>query len=137
LTGRSVNESRVTMAYVTTSVGRVFYEERGAGFPVVMIHATLHDRRDYDQGLWRSFLDPEYDLRDRAAQIKAPTLVVWGEQDTILPPRAGRQSSAAIAGARLEMLDTGHVVFASDPGRFLALVEPFIADAERARLPVG
>jgi pimeloyl-ACP methyl ester carboxylesterase len=33
---------------VATRAGRVFYEERGAGVPVVLLHATLHDHADYD-----------------------------------------------------------------------------------------
>jgi hypothetical protein len=34
---------------------------------------------------------------------------------------------AALPHARLEALDTGHVVFSSAPERFLALVEPFVS----------
>jgi pimeloyl-ACP methyl ester carboxylesterase len=216
------------MAHVTTSVGRVFYEQRGAGFPVVMTHATLHDHRDYDQvasGLSQRFrtiaLDwPAHGLSDTPAEgavtgvmladvledvvrelalppavyvgnsvggyaaaslaITQPELVaglvlvnaaglatlnvagrpfcrVMGvpalnrrilprtvpgymkarpEHDRAIGERAIARARTA-AGGRLEMLDTGHVVFASNPERFLALVEPFIADAERARLPVG
>jgi pimeloyl-ACP methyl ester carboxylesterase len=77
-------------------------------------------------GLWRSFASPEYDLRARASEITAPTLLVWGSRDTVLPMRAGRQTQKAIPGSRLESLPTGHVVFSSDPEGFLALVLPFI-----------
>lgn len=77
-------------------------------------------------GLWKSFAADEYDLRDSADRIKAPTLLVWGAKDTILPLKAGRQTAQAIPGARLESLETGHVVFSSDPDGFLELVEPFI-----------
>jgi len=37
------------MPFVDTSVGRVCYEERGSGAPIVLLHATLHDRHDYDR----------------------------------------------------------------------------------------
>jgi pimeloyl-ACP methyl ester carboxylesterase len=47
MTDRSVNE-RNAMPFVTTTAGRVFCEERGSGVPVVLLHATLHDRRDFD-----------------------------------------------------------------------------------------
>ena len=36
------------MPYVETSAGRVYYQERGAGAPVVLLHATGHDHRDFD-----------------------------------------------------------------------------------------
>jgi pimeloyl-ACP methyl ester carboxylesterase len=87
--------------------------------------------------LWRSFVAPEYDLRDRAALIEAPVLLVWGSEDTILPLKAGRETHAVLPGSRLEVLETGHVVFASEPERFLDLVEPFIESAKRTITTVG
>ena len=36
------------MPFVSTRAGRVFYADRGSGVPVVMLHATLHDHRDFD-----------------------------------------------------------------------------------------
>jgi pimeloyl-ACP methyl ester carboxylesterase len=47
MTDRSVNEGG-KMPFAVTSAGRVFYEERGSGLPVVLLHATLHDHRDFD-----------------------------------------------------------------------------------------
>ncbi|MHB8507382.1 MAG: alpha/beta fold hydrolase [Candidatus Dormibacteria bacterium] len=76
--------------------------------------------------LWRSFLVPEYDLRDRAAAITAPTLLLWGARDTVLPMRAARATQQAIPGAQLESLKTGHVAFSSDPVGFLGHLLPFL-----------
>jgi pimeloyl-ACP methyl ester carboxylesterase len=36
------------VAYVSTNAGRVFYERRGQGPTVVMLHASLHDHHDFD-----------------------------------------------------------------------------------------
>jgi pimeloyl-ACP methyl ester carboxylesterase len=77
-------------------------------------------------GLWRSFTTPEHDLRDRAGELTAPTLIVWGKRDSVIPLKAGRETHAAIGDSRLEILDTGHVVFSSDPQGFLAVAEPFL-----------
>lgn len=82
-----------------------------------------------ETGLWRSFATPEHDLRSRAAELSAPTLIVWGKKDIAVPLRGGRATHNAIRGSRLEILDTGHVVFSSDPDGFLAMVEPFLASA--------
>ncbi|MCW2690841.1 MAG: hypothetical protein JWR37_5731 [Mycobacterium sp.] len=76
--------------------------------------------------LWRSFADPEYDLRGCARGIVTPTLIVWGSKDPTLSLRIGRATHAAIPGSQFEVLDTGHVVFSSDPDGFLAAVEPFL-----------
>ena len=76
--------------------------------------------------LWRSFATPGHDLRGRVAELSAPTLIVWGKKDIAIPLSAGRATQKAIRGSRLEILDTGHVVFSSDPQGFLAVAEPFL-----------
>jgi pimeloyl-ACP methyl ester carboxylesterase len=76
--------------------------------------------------LWRSFATPGHDLRSRAGELSAPTLIVWGKKDIAIPLSAGRATRDAIAGSRLEILDTGHVVFSSDPQGFLAIADPFL-----------
>jgi pimeloyl-ACP methyl ester carboxylesterase len=76
--------------------------------------------------LWRSFATPAHDLRGRAAELNVPTLIVWGKKDIAIPLRAGHATHDAIRGSRLEILDTGHVVFSSDPHGFLAVAEPFL-----------
>jgi pimeloyl-ACP methyl ester carboxylesterase len=79
--------------------------------------------------LWRSFASPDYDLRPRANRIAAPVLIIWGSKDTAIPVRFSRSCAAAIPGARLELLPTGHVPFSSDPAGFLAIAAPFLAAA--------
>ena len=76
--------------------------------------------------LWRSFAIPEHDLRGRAGELSAPTLIVWGKRDIAIPLSGGRVAHDAIRDSRLEILDTGHVVFSSDPQGFLAVAEPFL-----------
>jgi pimeloyl-ACP methyl ester carboxylesterase len=49
-------------------------------------------------------------LRDRLADVKAPTLVVWGEADRIADPDYGRVLAEAIPAATFELLPrTGHL----------------------------
>jgi pimeloyl-ACP methyl ester carboxylesterase len=78
--------------------------------------------------LWRSFATPEYDLRDRAQRISAPTLIVWGDRDPTLSLRIGRATQEAIPGSVTHTLHTGHVVFSSDPAGFVRIVQPFLND---------
>lgn len=77
--------------------------------------------------MWRSFAEPDYDLRPLADRIMAPCLLIWGSKDTAIPMRLGRATAAAIPGSRLEVLPTGHLPFSSDPAGFLAIAEPFLA----------
>jgi pimeloyl-ACP methyl ester carboxylesterase len=85
-------------------------------------------------GLWRSFSGPEHDLRASARRIIAPTLLVWGVHDPVVPPRIGRRAAATIPGAQLIVLDAGHVPFADRPEAFLAAVLPFL-EPDRRRAP--
>ena len=85
--------------------------------------------------LWRNHATAplEHDLRDRVGELSVPTLIVWGKKDIAIPLRAGRATRDAIAGSRLEILDTGHVVFSSDPDGFLAVAEPFLESVSLSR----
>jgi pimeloyl-ACP methyl ester carboxylesterase len=76
--------------------------------------------------LWRSFADPAYDLRADGSRLGVPVLLAWGARDIVLPKSAARQTQKAIPGADLQLLQTGHVAFASDPDGFLGLVLPFL-----------
>ena len=96
----------------------------------VAARARTADGSRTGAALWRSFATEEYDLRPRAGDLRAPTLIVWGAKDIGVPLRVGHATRDAITGSRLEVLDTGHMPFSSDPQAFLSLVMPFL-DAVR------
>jgi len=78
--------------------------------------------------LWRSFSSPEHDLRRQAGAITAPTLVIWGKRDPVIPIRLGRKIAQTIPSARLVELDSGHVPHTSEPQRFAAELLEFVGD---------
>jgi pimeloyl-ACP methyl ester carboxylesterase len=80
-------------------------------------------------GLWRSFAAPEHDLRAAAPQIAAPTLILHGRRDPVIPLRTARATAAAIPGAELHVLDTGHVPHTTDPGAVAALLTRWLSPA--------
>lgn len=75
---------------------------------------------------WRSFLDERHDLRDRAKDIKAPTLVVWGVDDVVFPVDTAYSVQRSITGSRVELVGAGHVVFSSRPDEFVHIVKGFL-----------
>jgi pimeloyl-ACP methyl ester carboxylesterase len=83
-------------------------------------------------GLWRSFASPEHDLRAQAGSISAPTLLIWGRRDPVIPVRFGRRAAAIIPGARLVEFDTGHVPHTSDPEGVARELIPFAEAAVAA-----
>jgi pimeloyl-ACP methyl ester carboxylesterase len=72
-----------------------------------------------------------HDTVDRLQQIAAPTLVLSGELDIILPPRFGRSVAAAIPNVRFEvMAREAHQPFQEVPEEFNARVEAFWREVE-------
>lgn len=64
------------------------------------------------------------------AQVKVPTLIVWGREDGIVPVECGELYRAAIAGARLSVLEQcGHSPQIEKPQAFLEVVLPFVTAA--------
>src|SRR4051794_7613393 len=64
-----------------------------------------------------------------------PTLIVWGERDSIIPPRHGQAAHEAMPGSRLEVFaGVGHVPHHADPQRFADLLEEFCLATEPAQL---
>jgi len=72
------------------------------------------------------------DARDRLYLAQhMPTLIVWGERDAILPVDHAHAAQQAIPGSQLEIFqDTGHLPQLYDPGRFINVVENFIATTD-------
>jgi pimeloyl-ACP methyl ester carboxylesterase len=72
-----------------------------------------------------------HDTSDRLAGIAAPTLVLSGELDIILPPRFGQSVAAGIPNARLDvMAGEAHQPFQEVPVEFNARVEAFWREVE-------
>ncbi|MDQ1367047.1 MAG: hypothetical protein QOE57_3089 [Acidimicrobiaceae bacterium] len=62
-----------------------------------------------------------------------PTLIVWGDRDSIIPVSHGYAAHEAVPGSRLEILEgSGHFLPRQDPERLSALIEDFVATTEPA-----
>jgi pimeloyl-ACP methyl ester carboxylesterase len=77
-----------------------------------------------------------HDLRERLGAIEAPTLIVWGFDDRIIPVQAALSYRRRIPGARLEIFErTGHVPQLERPARFNTLLENFLEASTEAPSP--
>lgn len=69
------------------------------------------------------------DLRTAAARIKAPTLLIHGAADPLMPLAAAEALAALIPGAQLSvMADCAHAPFISRPDDFLVRLQAFLND---------
>lgn len=70
---------------------------------------------------------PDRGLSKRLHRINKPTLVVWGEDDALIPVAYAHEYGKAIAGARVEILpDCGHIPQVEQYDKTLALVTEFL-----------
>jgi len=68
-----------------------------------------------------------FDYVGRAGAFKGPVLVIWGRKDSIITEAMARDTVAAYAKTRLEIIDTvGHSVMVEDPGIFRTLLADFL-----------
>jgi pimeloyl-ACP methyl ester carboxylesterase len=67
--------------------------------------------------------------------VRAPTLVVWGRYDTWIPPRDAQRFAADIPGARVVLVETGHMPQEERPAETAALIEEFLGAAVSAPAP--
>lgn len=72
----------------------------------------------------------QFDAAPRLASVRAPTLVITGDADRIVPPENSRRLAAAIPGAELRVVEGGsHTFFIERPGEFNRAVAEFVRKA--------
>ncbi len=79
-----------------------------------------------------------YPIRDRLGEIGAPTLVVWGALDRLVPVGDASEFEWLIPDARkLIYPDTGHMAMLERPGRFNADLHAFLDENARRAPQTG
>jgi pimeloyl-ACP methyl ester carboxylesterase len=79
---------------------------------------------------WNPYLC-DLSLATRAAAVSSPTLVVWGENDRVVPATHAQLIAGAIPGARVQVLpNAGHDPLSDDPPGFVAAVKRFLSSEE-------
>jgi pimeloyl-ACP methyl ester carboxylesterase len=80
----------------------------------------------------------DYPIRDRLGLIGCPTLIVWGEEDHLIPVRDATEFAHLIPSARKVVWpDTGHMAMLERPDAFNALVEAFVEEGPGERVGGG
>ena len=78
-----------------------------------------------------------YSIRDRLPRIDVPTLIVWGENDILVPVGDAERYQQLIGdNARTEIFaDTGHMPMIERPSRFNRLLADFLEEGYRVTAP--
>jgi len=71
---------------------------------------------------------PASTLPDSLGTITAPTLIVWGADDTVTPPSQAEDLQSALVGSSLEIVPgAGHRPHLEDPEAIAALISAFLS----------
>ena len=101
--------------------------------PQAFLETIVQENLKAPARVWRATFEGllEDDSLEELDKIKAPTLIVWGDQDAILPRSDQETLAAAITGSRLLVYPgAGHAFYWEDPGRVASDLAAFIAELE-------
>ena len=78
---------------------------------------------------------PDKGLKKRIHRVKAPTLLIWGAEDRIVPPIYAEEFLRHIAGAQIETVEkAGHAPHLEQPAAVAGLVREFLRPHGRIAL---
>jgi pimeloyl-ACP methyl ester carboxylesterase len=98
---------------VRTHLGTIVADAVRTG-PVSLLHGVAY--------VW------ERDLSLELHAVAAPTLLVWGDRDRLLPPRIAKRWQTLLPDARLVLLPCGHVPMWEAPRELAESVVAFLRD---------
>ena len=76
----------------------------------------------------------DYPLDEELPKIECPTLIVWGEHDTLVPAKDAVRLEELIPDARRELFErTGHVAMLERPERFNRVLREFLDEEPEQR----
>jgi pimeloyl-ACP methyl ester carboxylesterase len=140
--GLSALRLPLTRLAVNAAVGLLRQMNTAAGLDAVDLRRVVEALPDYTARsafvrTLRSVVDwrgQVVTMLDRSyLAVGMPTMLMWGERDSVLPVDHARRAHAAMPGSRLEIFpEEGHFPFRTDPARFVGLLEDFIASTEPA-----
>jgi pimeloyl-ACP methyl ester carboxylesterase len=81
--------------------------------------------------VWRAIADQSLvgaDLQPLLPRVRAPTLLIWGAQDTLVTEEGREVLRTGITGSRVRIFDSlGHDLFWEDPSGVTAVIADFLA----------
>jgi pimeloyl-ACP methyl ester carboxylesterase len=77
----------------------------------------------------------ERDLRADLTAVRAPSLLIWGERDRLVPTRIAEEWHEALPGSRLVLLPCGHVPMWEVPDELAACLLAFLEEQRANELP--
>ena len=90
-------------------------------------HSSIRDR-DYVRFVLRvSRATRDRSVEEELSRLDLPTMIIWGQEDSITPPATGREFQRRIKGSQLQFIeDCGHAPNWEQPEAFADLLDEFL-----------
>lgn len=114
--------------YIKKKAEDVFYNPAIATKELVdEVFDTVNDRSKAIRVVKTAKSAVRHNLGDKLHEIKAPTLLIWGKQDTVTPPMVGERFNELIENSELHWVDEcGHAPMMEKPEEFNQILEQFL-----------
>ena len=126
--GLADDEEKFLRYFLGSTYSRAVWEDgRIDAFAAAFLEHPYPQELEAFQRTARAILD--HDTRDRLGAITAPTLVLYGEEDIICPPRHSHEIASLIPGAQLVGVpEQAHQPFQEGPENFNRIVLDYWAE---------
>ncbi len=116
--------------YIKTKTGDTFYDPSVASKELVdEVFGIVNDRNKAIRVVATAKSAVRHNLGDKLHSIKAPTLLVWGKQDTVTPPFVAEKFHELITNSRLHFIDQcGHAPMMEKPEEFNTILKEFLEE---------
>lgn len=115
--------------YIKKKTEDVFYDSKIATKEYVDdLYETVNNRNKAIRIITTAKSAIRHNLGDKLHNIKCPTLLVWGREDSVTPLFVGEKFKELIPNAQLSIIDKcGHAPMMEKPTEFNSIFESFLA----------
>lgn len=121
--------------YIKGKVEMTFYSPKMATKELVdEVYATLNNRSRVIRVIATAKSAVRHNLADKLHNIKTPTLLIWGKQDSVTPPFVAEKFHELIENSKLAFVDEcGHAPMMERPDIFNTHLEIFLNELKEGR----
>jgi pimeloyl-ACP methyl ester carboxylesterase len=119
--------------YIRNKTASVFYDKKFVTPELIdEVYDAVNDRNKALHIVVTAKSAERQNLADRLKEIKAPTLLVWGNQDEITPPFVAEKFDELLENSQVAYIDKcGHAPMMEHPEEFNAILEKFLDNISR------
>jgi pimeloyl-ACP methyl ester carboxylesterase len=116
--------------YIKSKTAETFYNPAVASKELVdEVFDIVNDRNKAIRVVATAKSAVRHNLGDKLHNIKAPTLLIWGKQDSVTPPFVGEKFHELISDSKLYFIDEcGHAPMMEKPAEFNSILDGFLKE---------